>query len=81
VNHTPSRTALKAVLASSGNHGKAHPCDHIELLVKPGRTRKPNLPWAFETGKGGFFSEINAVKAISYNSSRKFRAPFVRGDE
>lgn len=69
VNHTSSRTALKAVLASSGNHGKAHLCYHVEMLVKSRRTRKANFPRAFELGKGEFFPETNAVKVISCNSS------------
>jgi|SRR5208283_415134 len=65
VNRASRRAALKAVLASAGNHGKAHPCDHVELSVESCRTRKTNLPRAFELCKGGLSPEINAVKAIS----------------
>jgi hypothetical protein len=81
MNHASGRTALKAVPAFSGNHGKAHLCDHVEMLVKPGRTRKTNLPRAFELGIGGVFPEKHTVKSFSHKHNPEFRAAFVRGDE
>ena len=44
-------TTLESVLAPSGNDSEAHFPDYIEVLCKPVRPSKANLPRAFEGGK------------------------------